>query len=201
MLRKQHTKAIRELMQTAKQHINWPKIRLQAGEQRIQLSIAGAASSRPDSINITDGAPYGSNKWFGRIEVDGKFTAARNANNAKIQDVLEIFAENPTGYAKIYGNHTGNCMFCGRELTDPQSVAVGYGPICADHFGLPHGNLEADVANEMTQFDLQIPWDGTDPDRITDAEPQQSLEERIAWLEDKITQLEATLYRIQSNGE
>lgn len=26
--------------------------------------------------------------------------------------------------------HTGNCSYCGRELTDPVSVHIGIGPIC-----------------------------------------------------------------------
>lgn len=33
--------------------------------------------------------------------------------------------------AKEYGRQTGNCLICGRELTNPNSIANGIGPICA----------------------------------------------------------------------
>ena len=33
--------------------------------------------------------------------------------------------------AREFGVLTGNCCVCGRELTDPQSVAQGIGPVCA----------------------------------------------------------------------
>lgn len=36
--------------------------------------------------------------------------------------------------AAAYGKTTGQCIVCGRELTDPNSIAAGIGPICADRF-------------------------------------------------------------------
>lgn len=44
---------------------------------------------------------------------------------------------------RVYGLRTGNCCFCGRELTTGESTAVGYGPICADKYGLPWGETVA----------------------------------------------------------
>lgn len=34
--------------------------------------------------------------------------------------------------AAAYGHETGNCMCCGRTLTNPASIALGIGPICRD---------------------------------------------------------------------
>lgn len=34
---------------------------------------------------------------------------------------------------------TGHCCFCSLPLTDERSTAVGYGKVCADHFGLSWG--------------------------------------------------------------
>jgi hypothetical protein len=31
--------------------------------------------------------------------------------------------------------HSGSCSRCGRELTDPQSIARGLGPVCAERAG------------------------------------------------------------------
>lgn len=36
--------------------------------------------------------------------------------------------------AKAFGVQTGRCMICGRELTNPDSIAQGIGPICAGGF-------------------------------------------------------------------
>lgn len=32
------------------------------------------------------------------------------------------------------GRASGICQVCGRELTDPQSVKIGIGPVCAQRF-------------------------------------------------------------------
>lgn len=36
--------------------------------------------------------------------------------------------------AKEYGRRTGSCMICSRELTNPESITNGIGPICASKF-------------------------------------------------------------------
>lgn len=36
--------------------------------------------------------------------------------------------------AKILGKGYGFCIVCGRTLTDPESIANGIGPICANNF-------------------------------------------------------------------
>lgn len=50
--------------------------------------------------------------------------------------ILEDAAQNPTQAAKLYGQRTGQCACCGRELTNSLSIAMGIGPICAEKFGL-----------------------------------------------------------------
>ncbi len=41
---------------------------------------------------------------------------------------------------------SGRCMFCARDLTDdrsnPHRGGVGYGPVCADKYGLPWGEVK-----------------------------------------------------------
>lgn len=41
--------------------------------------------------------------------------------------------------ASKFGHVTGQCVFCARRLTDERSIAVGYGPVCAEHNALPWG--------------------------------------------------------------
>jgi hypothetical protein len=41
--------------------------------------------------------------------------------------------------AAAYGHTHGNCIACSRDLTDDRSLAVGYGPVCANKYGWPWG--------------------------------------------------------------
>lgn len=58
----------------------------------------------------------------------------------EVRDLLVAFAADPAGYSAAHGRAHGSCCYCGRGLTDSRSLAVGYGPICADHYGLPWGD-------------------------------------------------------------
>lgn len=163
MLEHTHTEAIVQLMHMARLHIQYPKVRLHSlinngikdEELILQLSVAGNKAHFPNSINITDGKSFGESKFYGRILTNGQLMLRIKSDI--IEHELELFAENPAGYAKLYSDVTGNCMFCRRLLTDPQSVAVGYGAICAGHYGLPHGDIETEVANEMAQIEMSMP--------------------------------------------
>lgn len=50
--------------------------------------------------------------------------------------IAEVFA-NPIASFAQKGKETGQCCFCGQELTNKGSVYHGYGPICAGNYGLP----------------------------------------------------------------
>ena len=73
-------------------------------------------------------------EYQGKI-MGGKFIAVGAAHKDTAALLLEI-AKNPGAAARMYGKKTGTCCCCGRELTDPVSVANGIGPICAENWGL-----------------------------------------------------------------
>lgn len=56
--------------------------------------------------------------------------AERTDENSDDEVRLAAIVENPATYAGTYGMHSGNCGFCGRKLTDPESVKRGIGPDC-----------------------------------------------------------------------
>lgn len=67
----------------------------------------------------------------------GKVT--RNQMDSRLSDdvksvILEA-SNDPLTAAIRYGKVSGECSCCGRELTDPQSIERGIGPICATKFG------------------------------------------------------------------
>ena len=118
--------------------IKFPKIKLNTENgEKLKFSLAGPNSKYRGQIMVTDGLPFGQNKWYGRIENNLFYPSRQFQDNNDVISMIKSFAENPAGVAKAYGIRTGNCCFCARDLTDATSVKVGYGKICADHYNLP----------------------------------------------------------------
>ena len=129
--------ALSALFERAASRLKFPKVRFSLPEGTLVLKRAGAASRYHGSILITDEASYPNNRFYGRVEGNA-FTPGRDCQSW-ILEALRAFGDNPAEYASAYGRKTGSCCFCHKALTDPASLAVGYGPVCADHYGIPHG--------------------------------------------------------------
>lgn len=79
---------------------------------------------------------YGDRPYLGKITPEGKFFAGRGVEDDVKQRIAEVGSD-VVGSAKAHGAQHGNCCFCSRDLTTDESVSNGYGPICADRYGLP----------------------------------------------------------------
>jgi hypothetical protein len=136
------------LFAKAKEHLKRPAVVLEAdGVGEIRLSEAGQRARVPGSINVTTPGPFGERVWYGRVTVDGFFQPTNKvAVPEPLVEAIRVFAADPVGQAARHGHLTGRCCFCNRKLEDERSTAVGYGPICADHFGLPWGAERTDIA-------------------------------------------------------
>ena len=78
------------------------------------------------------GRPYAKRLVAGRWEyASGGMTVARSG--------VILTGDALAEWASQYGHAHGHCVFCALELTDERSVAVGYGPTCAEKRGLPWG--------------------------------------------------------------
>lgn len=128
------------LFAKAKSHLVHPKIVLQIDGDTFQLTLAGPTAKAPGSINITSGGSFQdpSRKWYGRITVAGDWQPSGQAEAVKdkLTALLKQLAINPAAVATAFGKLTGNCCFCNKTLTDPRSTHAGFGPICAEHYGL-----------------------------------------------------------------
>lgn len=112
----------------------YPSIRLSAG-----LTIKFMTGGRnPGTVTVTDGGAYPNNEFYGRVQPNGDWDPPRNTPGEVI-DALREYNADPAAYAAAYGQEIGSCCFCNRLLTHGDSVTVGYGPVCADKYGLPHG--------------------------------------------------------------
>jgi hypothetical protein len=126
---------VKALFAVASKSLKRPKIRLQAADGTpVVLALAGANSKYKGQVMLTDGGPWGDNRWFGRVE-GSQFHAARAAT-PEVTGLLTRLSADPTSVIADYGRLTGACALCGRDLTDQASVDRGAGPVCAKKFGL-----------------------------------------------------------------
>lgn len=138
------------LFDKAKQHLKYPAIVLSSErlETLVKLYPAGERAQVPGSITVVDhdkrdrlDRPV----RYGRILKDGTFEVNPYlaGDAAALEPLLRAFAENPVHGAKESARLTGKCCFCHTKLKDERSTQVGYGKICAEHYGLPWGDKPA----------------------------------------------------------
>lgn len=102
------------------------------GLKRPSFVCEGIVLSRAPDTGKNPGAIYVkvAGEYAGKI-LDGRFAAVGSAPQGTV-DLIGKVAADPLGEAIRYGRLTGACACCGRQLTDPESVERGIGPICAD---------------------------------------------------------------------
>jgi len=149
-------KGVLALFDRAKQHLKHPAIVLSvpAANSTIRMHVAGERAKVPGSLTVLDQ----DKNWLGRITRDGVYQPSRDANGRTEAIVARLreFSAAPAAVASEHGRLTGACCFCNRALQDERSTAVGYGPICADHYGLPWGERSAEtIEREMQKAEAQ----------------------------------------------
>jgi hypothetical protein len=129
------TKVAKFLSDARDRGLKFPKVRFLApgGKGELRLHLAGPTSGSPGAVQIKlDG------RWIGRVDLDGSLNGSFLKGSEPILLALAKIGEDPAKAAKEYAALMCRCSFCGLALTDEGSVEVGYGPICAKHWGLPH---------------------------------------------------------------
>lgn len=135
---------VRELFETAKRSgLKRPGLRVTVGDLELSLNLAPAHGRNPGAIYVKANGEYA-----GKVS-EGEWRAAFNAPAAATDAVLAIAAD-PVGMAIQSGKATGACSFCRLGLTDERSVQVGYGPQCAEKWGLPWGGPKATGTEGLT---------------------------------------------------
>ena len=97
---------------------------------KLAISIAPATGVNGGCLYVKDDGEYA-----GKIDRAGKFFKLREARTGIEAELIQI-ATDPRAAAIAHGRVTGNCSCCGRQLTDPQSIALGIGPICLEKWGM-----------------------------------------------------------------
>lgn len=121
------TSPIRDLFATAKGN-GLKKPGLWFGD--LKISEAPDHGRNAGALYVKRGGEYA-----GKI-IGATFHPAWGVKPTEILPTLLEIAGNPAEVLRVKGKETGKCCCCGRELTDPASIAAGIGPICATNWGL-----------------------------------------------------------------
>jgi len=113
--------------------LKMPKLRVLTpdGQRELRLSLT-IKGIEPGSVCVIDNGQY-----VGCVRQNGLTTCRLRDDEALRVHLLKIAAD-PASAAKAYAALMCKCSFCNLPLTDAGSVEVGYGPVCAAHWGLPH---------------------------------------------------------------
>lgn len=95
----------------------------------LKFTVAPDTGRNAGHLYVKEGDQY-----LGKVTPEGKFLPVREATEAHREAVAAIGA-NPLAEAQMHGKETGQCSCCGRELTNPESIELGIGPICRDKWG------------------------------------------------------------------
>lgn len=74
---------------------------------------------------------HGKGRWSGWTFVEADGVSVKEPERGAI---LRQVAEGALAASQRYGQQTGMCGCCGAELTNPESIAAGIGPICASRY-------------------------------------------------------------------
>lgn len=119
-----------------------PKVRLLSKEDRyVQLNFKpGEKDEKTVDVYVDGWQGHGHRKFAGWIHKDRIVPYSLDRMTDDVRNVIQDLALDPLGTAKAMAGKLGVCMYCGQRLSDDRSKKAGYGPICADHWGLPWGD-------------------------------------------------------------
>lgn len=130
----------------AKSGLMYPALRYDIEGATVKLKRAGEGSKHPGTINI-----FVKGGWWGRVMMDGELVLT-NPTPDIIAALTELI-EHPLTAAVERGQRMGLCCFCGHLLATKESLSAGYGPVCADRWGLPWGQVKEDEPLEFPDGD------------------------------------------------
>lgn len=110
-------------------------------------------------------APEFGGNYYGKISIaDGSWIDGRNVCQMVV-DFLTDFATDPVAKSQEYGKKSGICCFCHKCLDREESLEVGYGPVCAKNWGLPHSYRSSGKSNRKGRHEVEIDYDDPNDDQ------------------------------------
>lgn len=138
---------IKALFAAAATYLKYPRLRYQTdGSSKVVFSYAADTGSNWAGCTFIDNGSKEGKKRYGFVDRLGNGRINRDAT-PEVKALIKSVASDPTKVAKLQGQKYTYCCFCGLELTNKSSVYHGYGPICAENWGLTWGET-GDIKDE-----------------------------------------------------
>lgn len=138
----------------------------------VRINLAGKGSKLVGSRIVS--TRINGDEWMGVAHVTeaGNLKLWRSLQGELLRRVIAAIdtldsAETQDGWliaGLAFAQEGSQCFFCGRDLDTPESLTVGYGPVCADKNGLPWGDKAIPMSVRLAQAAAAAP-------RATEPEP------------------------------
>ena len=125
----------------------------QKAAQKLQYPRITIHDPAIGKIVIRQAPDGGKNAGFLYVNVDGEYKGKVSPGGSYyivgdpstegarlLTDLMRKILQDPVNTLAITGKKMGACCFCSLPLTNASSVHHGYGPTCAENFGLPWGD-------------------------------------------------------------
>lgn len=127
-------KAISVMFQIAGEHLKKPRVNL-VTDEGVKIRFTFDAVKNEIYINNTGRAWQES--YCGKVVEQSRLIDYRSRLTADIIKTVNEFSAAPHKVALAHAKKLGRCCFCSTTLSTATSKRLGYGPTCADHYGLP----------------------------------------------------------------
>ena len=102
---------------------------VKSNARKFQVRLPGITLSTVNKgVNVGCVYVFENNNYVAKITTNGELIGNVSEDT---KNLLEDANDNLLQLAKIYGHETGTCSICARTLSDPLSIQMGIGPICA----------------------------------------------------------------------
>lgn len=135
---------LQEMLQLARTHLKFPKMTIPLKEGKLTCYLNTFTEENKVLFRTDD-------RQYVAVIVGNQLEFTSRATDEHKAIILELIS-NPDTFLALKGKEFGNCCFCGLKLSDDRSISAGYGPICAEHYGLAWG-LTADLP-DVSLMDL-----------------------------------------------
>jgi Family of unknown function (DUF6011) len=143
--------------------VRLPLAEVKNGRYRVEFSDGSSIAVRLSDVDTKNGSDWaqrqpegtrgvailiGADDWqpSGWITPEGRqMGKSAQGNVAKALEVLAN-ADDTLVYGQAFARLGNVCFICGRNLDTAESIDAGYGPVCADKYGLPWGAKVTPVA-------------------------------------------------------
>jgi len=131
-------KTLIDMFLHAEKHLKHPHIRYPFNNGFIDIRKAKNPKNPDNYLYI-----YYRNYYVGKITRDNVIHLT--TNDQALHDAIKAIHTNSLEALACFGQKFSYCCFCGTEITNKNSLAVGYGPICAEKYGLPWDGMAEEL--------------------------------------------------------